>query len=885
MDEKVCVTRFDLTSCRQYRNGKSREQVHKDLREHVKQVHAQLVVPLPSQDNAIQQPHAANHIGTKDFIVGPSALPSSVDIGFETRNDFIWQELRAELFELFVNVLGEEFGPQLILPLREWRHVIRATISLLQVKEQQYRRLPRQAIERLLDELLPSAESGRSFVQFLLGELSRLRAGEGYGPYTHGYSYSTPRMIGEKEAQPMAADKVQQTNLRDRALRIIVYTIKELAEQKIIPIPVVRMLDDKKIEEELETQNTESPPPNQGSEKQKHTQDETKIPILEPTTKHDKIVQYCVQIFKAHCKRTYFPGEKTERKSKMSWIENFLVIRPPNSATFQPSDVNQRYYGARGSYYNNRYNSHNNRYSAHTSGMRSYASQEENAVGPVQLNLPFYRNPTEKIQQLNERRADLVERFERLQNIESLFESLEDKRATSIAVAFELATIRKQQQTIALANGLLTPPTQSTVDGEVIPLKKLPRMYDKMFKRASIKYIQDTRRKKGLLPEKKYPPFLVQFATLSKQDIEGFVSKASPTALQQQQHVLWSKYFLSVIHDQLGLSSQQQQQKKLTLDYFRQLISRDGPLFTLEPVQHLLKFVVEHTPKKDLPEEELAIILYDWVVAGKDPFHLDEKASQTQGKSSELLQKLLNQVVLFVTNHESDGGSNTEQKLLYLEECCFEQIIYLSKTHTHQHKRLSLVAPGYYFLLEFVQTLRDTIQYELQQMKDNKQQATVASPTTTRLIKSELPHEQLYEQQQQILRQGAFKFLSLALDDKNLSPQSGEDRVKCMQDEQYKQTMKHLFDKQLPRTVTTGNNADEYSNTATLMGNEQEEYMRLLLRLEQEQRRYAENRYRYHKQRLHGTPLYEPGVEQEDPLRVEVSSSKITRRKRLELLQ
>lgn len=99
------------------------------------------------------------------------------------------------------------------ITLFEWEEVLRTALSYLQTKERQYRRLPKLAIERLLDELLPGVHDGRSIVRTLIYQLSRLR-NEGY--------------YGKKEDKKV---------VRDRAVRLVASVLTELAQRYIIPLP------------------------------------------------------------------------------------------------------------------------------------------------------------------------------------------------------------------------------------------------------------------------------------------------------------------------------------------------------------------------------------------------------------------------------------------------------------------------------------------------------------------------------------------------------------------------------------------------------------------------------------------------------------------------
>eukprot|EP01080_Neovahlkampfia_damariscottae_P002489 gene2489-3198_t len=160
-------------------------------------------------------------------------------INQEEEMNSIWIDLKEEVMNLLLENVGE-FG----LSLFEWEEVVRTSLNYIQTKERQYRRFPKRIIEKTLDTILPGAENGRSLVRFIIYQLSRLKN------------------VNQQNMTSDEGENASQTQLHDRAARIIAYTISgiflihfdflDLAQRYIIPIPTFELMKDDKIEKKVE---------------------------------------------------------------------------------------------------------------------------------------------------------------------------------------------------------------------------------------------------------------------------------------------------------------------------------------------------------------------------------------------------------------------------------------------------------------------------------------------------------------------------------------------------------------------------------------------------------------------------------------------------------
>jgi hypothetical protein len=144
----------------------------------------------------------------------------------EEQVTFLWRELKAEIFELMLGMLGE-----VGITIYEMRAALDAALHVLQMKERQYRRIPREIIEQIVDRLFPNDNRNRrSLVRFLISELQRLK---------NHTQYSTP-----SENETIGTTTTDDEEIVKRTARILAYTVSEIAERFFVPIPRLHFIDD-----------------------------------------------------------------------------------------------------------------------------------------------------------------------------------------------------------------------------------------------------------------------------------------------------------------------------------------------------------------------------------------------------------------------------------------------------------------------------------------------------------------------------------------------------------------------------------------------------------------------------------------------------------------
>ncbi|EFC49038.1 predicted protein [Naegleria gruberi] len=149
--------------------------------------------------------------------------------------DLIWEQLKTEVFEILLNVMGETS-----ITLYEFKHALRTALYQLQLKEREYRRIPKELLEIAIDKFLPNAQNGRSLVQFIVSELKRLKS------ETENISSELSNIHSRHGNQSSAVQQSGESTSK-RALKIISMTIMQLLQRRLIPIPGIQMLDDESV--------------------------------------------------------------------------------------------------------------------------------------------------------------------------------------------------------------------------------------------------------------------------------------------------------------------------------------------------------------------------------------------------------------------------------------------------------------------------------------------------------------------------------------------------------------------------------------------------------------------------------------------------------------
>jgi galactitol-specific phosphotransferase system IIB component len=593
-----------------------------------------------------------------------------------TRQNVIWRELKAELFELLLTMVGD-----VGITIYEINHAVQAALSVLQIKERQYRRLPKEALEKILDDILPSAEGGRSLVRFIVTELSRLRGHDRYG------DFSQNRPVEQSE------------DMRQRAVRIIALTIAELAQRQLVPIPSIFMLDDEVQEEDLEEN------------------------VPEESESRNDLIAFSDRVMNS------FDRGKPRKKQHMT----ITVSKRDNKISKELERERKEWNREYGTRFSN--------------SSRSFDSN--GGVGPLDVKLPFYRDPRSQIVQLQEqisnRERKLKQRLQHLEQLEQEWQNNDSnshlKNVSSMMVSMNVLKILKKQQHEQQRIKLMS----QLCGDDYVDTDQIQEIYDQILHEKCSQYVETNYKKLlGLQQRKKkqehFPAFFEQIPLLSKQDIESLLEELSTSSLQQRQVQMWSQMFLDALRDQ---------NPDFSFEDFQKLISSQGPLHNLPPVQSLLDSI-DIESNEFLTREEIL----------EEKIHkLYEQMQQftTESSTESKISSLISQIVDFVFSGEPQA------QMERMEEYCLKNLLIYEQEGSQE-------GHGERFILDFVHSLRDTYQYE--QYKPQR---------------IDLPEELLVNQRKQMLRQGAHHFLSLIM------PQGiDEGQTQDVKQERYAQVIQDL---------------------------------------------------------------------------------------------
>lgn len=289
-------------------------------------------------------------------------------------------------------------------------------------------------IEKALDSILPGTENGRSLVRFIISQLSRLKR------------FDTGNI-----------------NIHNRAIRIFAYTVTELAQKYIIPIPNFEL---KKIEK--------------------------------PKDIETDILSFTKDVYQKMNEKKIFKG--------------FIHVKV-----------------------------------------------EKDDFGPLNIQLPFYENPLEKMKALEQREDLLIKRLERIKKIEQEFNESKDPKYISMIVCLNLLNEMK----VKYQHKVELPPNT------IIPVSNIKKEYIK-----HLNYEMNRRFKNRSIIEP--PSFLKEILNIQKVDIEGFL-KEKPITMN------------------------------ISYKEFERLVNDNGPLNNLDVVQKLFS---------KIQNSDKIGTLYDWLVNG-----------------------------------------------------------------------------------------------------------------------------------------------------------------------------------------------------------------------------------------------------------------------------
>jgi hypothetical protein len=461
----------------------------------------------------------------------------------------IWRELKAELFELLLTMVGD-----VGITIYEINHAVQAALSVLQIKERQYRRLPKEALEKILDDFLPSAEGGRSLVRFIVNELSRLRGHDRYGMYS--------------QPSRLAQTSESSEDMRQRAVKIIALTISELAQRQLVPIPSVSMLDDKEQPKSIATVEKDSNDVEKPVTTIEHKEEKSLV--------RNELVSFSDRVLHSFWKqssRTKMQMSVTAGKREQLTISREL-------------DRERREYNRD---YGTRFNS----------SSRTFDSS--GGVGALNVKLPFYRDPRTQVMALEEemrtKEQDLKNRMKTLETLEQQWETDDTphvKNLSSMMVSMNVLQFLKDQE----KNEKLERKRQAK---DVIETDQLQQVYEQLLHEKCSKYIdRNYQLLLGLKTNKKkkkdqFPSFFEKISELTAKDVELLLEELSTKSLQQKQVQMWSRMFLDALLEQ---------NPDFTFEDFQTMISAQGPLHNLPPVLSLLE-TIEIENKDYLTNEEI----------------------------------------------------------------------------------------------------------------------------------------------------------------------------------------------------------------------------------------------------------------------------------------
>ncbi len=608
---------------------------------------------------------------------------------------FIWQELKEEILQIVAQMFqNNETWFTILLGLFDYQTVIDAVVSFLQMKERQWRQYPREWIERKFDEwMLPLETSGRDFFRFIISELRRLQSHL------------------QRVNQGMISSSVERfhSELRNRAIRVLAYILSELIERNIMPIPQIVFLDDKQqAKEKLKSSKEKKILP----ENEKRVED---VPI-------EKVSDNPIQNLLDYVENLVTRKSEAKPKPNRFDLKDFITVETINQQ-------NQREMYSR------------------------YRLESTGNVGPLKIKLPLYRNPDQRIRELEQKKKDLLQRQERLQQMKQLFQTMSPQEQTLIKLLVkkrrEQLEWKKKQEQILL--NLSDENYLHDESKKIVPLQYLKPYYQKVMERVGrtkLVQMQQEQYEKLLRQQQQrqsmFPPLFAKLAKIRISEAEELLRDTENT--EKQQLIISSNFLVTVLRTQLESISNTKIGKDNPISYekFVDILDTNENLKQSKFMETLFKVCDVHfsTQKKNssfkLKEETYYPLLYKAVVENIPLFTPEGTANKTRD--------ILNEITAYV----AQGGSKKQcdLRLDLLEEYCLEYLMtpeYHHSTEEDQENSLTTME----FCLQYVRSLRDTIDVEIQQ-------PLWQPPTIT-------PSQFEEQQKQEIMKRGAYQFVESTL--------------------------------------------------------------------------------------------------------------------------
>ncbi|KAF0982465.1 hypothetical protein FDP41_011395 [Naegleria fowleri] len=614
-----------------------------------------------------------------------NATPLSHRDSSISNRELIWEQIKAEIFEILLGILGDAS-----ITMYEFRHALRTALYQLQLKEREYRRIPKELLEILIDQFLPNAQSGRSLVQFIISELKRLKR------ETEAISSKfINENIDKNEKLPQNASK--------RAIRVISMTIMKLLERRLIPIPGIEMIDDR-------------------------------ASLTFTSKKYSNyrgVVDFSKKVYINYLNDT---SRNHERQKKDIYI----------TLSQDHTDLsNSTYWG--NSSYQNRVIGSGSRIASSFSLSReleNWMNQYRDIIGPLRIKIPLYRHPSNKIKELEkfikDKENDLRKRLQFIDKLEHVWDSLGSEMKTVISQHISKSLLKKlsyyqaKKKKCILENLIVKQfvgPNQQK-KAYILP-QNLSKEYMKLLDERIKVYLTKMEVENNALKREEfeemlgghkvvaYPTFLHRIGSITSDDIARFLFEKSPEYQQIELIQIRSYQFLKAFREEIG---------EMSLTEFQQLISSDGPLHNIPLVQSLLKkandYIDQHESFKHISpylnkydkDLEAACLLFEWVFQGHDEESILKKLISCKREITEpsTISDIINDISDFILLSKIPNDAHQQvalyipykvnERLELVRDYCVNNILKNERNHSPYD--------GYKFILNYLHSLEQTLEYE-----------------------------------------------------------------------------------------------------------------------------------------------------------------------------
>jgi len=639
-------------------------------------LHTRIALDNTSQ----QQSHTAHPPSPRDTHgenATPSALHNQTTSQLSQTFNLIKQEIQHNILSHFST-----------FSLQEFHNLLEALLAYISHKEQQYRRIPRKILERYIERFLPTLNvqngatgSGASFVSFIVNQMKRMK-------------------------QASETSKKMDLDLFGRLVGAI---IRELMGRYVVPVPLVRFLEEQQggevAKQTTSTTRTEaSPNDTHGGKPEDFPIFPYPLPPLHTIlSKFDKNfvhykhtsaerskkqhIQNLVAYTQDVANLIYLRKESERTKAAIS-SKSLVSVRPMSE---QDNGVN------RSSLYSSR-----------------YTSMTHGGVGPLEFNIPLYRDPQRKLMELEHAKKTLVHRLEALEQMVESWDGLnaQQKEEASNAVRERLHAIHHTHRLRKMMRQLHG---RELNDSDLLELYEETYTYQvihhaNLFHRPVNRHADYVKR----AVEHQFPAFLRVFESLTDDDVQLVQNVDTMYKLAfrdgwlstlRQKYKDLRRIPLGEFKDRI-LSGLRPGTRRTALRFTPDTdpLLRESALFQL---MSMIREDVER-PQADIgsadnassqmPDEQVLTVLYSWIVHG----YPNEVRVKT-------LQDLLQQTVKYISEDAPVRFGEVEEYLLRRRLRILKDSQKSTSTSGDIIDNLtdSPPPPGIAFGLEFVHALRD----------------------------------------------------------------------------------------------------------------------------------------------------------------------------------